>query len=143
MKKFAMKELFYSNKGFSLVEIIVVVAIMIILIAMLLPQVSGYINTARIQSHRVSARTIYDMSIHAIGIDPSLSACSSPEEAEPKIKQYIYDHDDLTQSGIDILNDPKIKIYYDSKANELWAEYHGIRFPTQYVEDPDNEEIDD
>jgi len=142
MKNHIRKYLF-SNAGFSLVELIVVIAIMIILISLIVPNVAGYINTARIQSHRVSARTIYDMSIHAIGLEPSLSTCSSPEEAEPKIKQYIHDHDGLTQSGIDILNDPKIKIYYDSKANELWAEYHGIRFPTQYVEDPDNEEIDD
>ncbi|MBR1445397.1 MAG: prepilin-type N-terminal cleavage/methylation domain-containing protein [Firmicutes bacterium] len=146
MKKKYIKKLFSKsgfNAGFSLIELIVVISIMIILIAIVLPQVTGYIQTSRKESYRVNARTIYDMTIHALGLEPSLSACSSPEEAEPKIKQFIYEHDNLTPTGIDILHDPKIKIYYDSKANELWAEYHGIRFPTQYVEDPDNEEIDD
>ncbi|MBR1736627.1 MAG: type II secretion system protein [Firmicutes bacterium] len=132
-----------SNFGFSLVELLVVIAIMTILIAILLPQVTGYIQSARKESYRVNARTIYDMSIHALGLDPTLGAADTPEEAEPKIKQFIYDHDNLTPTGIDILNDPKIRIYYNSKEKELWTEYHGIRFPAQYVEDPDNEEIDD
>ncbi len=48
-----------DQKGFSLVELIVVIAIMVILIAMLVPNVIGYINKATIATEKSAAGTVY------------------------------------------------------------------------------------
>ena len=48
-----------DQKGFSLVELIVVIAIMVILIAMLVPNVVGYINKATIATEKSAAATIF------------------------------------------------------------------------------------
>lgn len=55
-----LKNKLKDNKGFSLVELIVVIAIMVILIALLIPQVSGYIKKANDTSSLNAARTIYN-----------------------------------------------------------------------------------
>ena len=49
-----------DNKGFSLVELIVVIAIMVILIAILVPNITGYINKSRDVSKSATAKSIYD-----------------------------------------------------------------------------------
>lgn len=48
-----------DQKGFSLVELIVVIAIMVILIAMLVPNVIGYINKATVATEKSAAATIF------------------------------------------------------------------------------------
>lgn len=48
-----------QNKGFTLVELIVVMAILVILAAILIPVVSGYINTANETAAYANARTVY------------------------------------------------------------------------------------
>ena len=48
-----------DNKGFSLVELIVVIAIMAVLITMLVPNVVGYIKKAQWASELGMASTIY------------------------------------------------------------------------------------
>ena len=49
-----------DNKGFSLVELIVVIAIMVILIAILVPNITGYINKSRTVANSAAAKTVYD-----------------------------------------------------------------------------------
>lgn len=49
-----------ENKGFSLVELIVVIAIMVILIALLVPNVIGYISKAQDSANLSAAKTIYN-----------------------------------------------------------------------------------
>ncbi len=48
-----------KSKGFTLVELIVVMAILVILAAILIPVVSGYINTANETAAYANARTVY------------------------------------------------------------------------------------
>lgn len=48
-----------NNKGFSLVELIVVIAIMVILMAMLIPNVVGYINKATHTTEMNGASTVF------------------------------------------------------------------------------------
>ena len=55
-----------NDKGFSLVELIVVVAIVIILTAALVPNVIGYINKANVAVTKSAAETVYNASVHYI-----------------------------------------------------------------------------
>ncbi|MEG1548000.1 MAG: type II secretion system protein [Clostridia bacterium] len=48
-----------KNKGFTLVELIVVIAILVILAAILIPVVSGYIDDANNAAGLANARTVY------------------------------------------------------------------------------------
>lgn len=54
-----MKKLIKNNRGFSLVELIVVIAIMVILIAMLVPQVIGYMEASKRVALKADAKQIY------------------------------------------------------------------------------------
>lgn len=54
-----LKNRLNDNKGFSLVELIVVIAIMVILIAMLVPNVVGYIKKASWATEQNGASTVF------------------------------------------------------------------------------------
>ena len=54
-----MKRLIKNDKGFSLIELIVVIAIMVILIAMLVPRVIGYMEAAKRTALKADAKQIY------------------------------------------------------------------------------------
>lgn len=49
-----------ESKGFTLVELIVVIAIMVILIALLVPNVVGYISSSQTTANLSAAKSIYN-----------------------------------------------------------------------------------
>lgn len=55
-----MKKLLKNNKGFSLIELIVVIAIMIILIALLVPNVLGYVDKTEKLAVMEEAKVVYE-----------------------------------------------------------------------------------
>ena len=54
-----MKKLIKNKKGFTLIELIVVIAILAVLAAILVPSILGYVKEARIAANDANARSIY------------------------------------------------------------------------------------
>lgn len=59
MKVFMSKKT-KTFKGFTLIEIIVVIAIIGILAAILIPSMLGYVKTSKVREHNSNARTVYE-----------------------------------------------------------------------------------
>lgn len=62
-----------SENGFSLIEVLIVIAIMVILLSMLIPATAGYIRKAQLVSDKSSGRTIYEAYQMALN-DPTFYA---------------------------------------------------------------------
>jgi type IV pilus assembly protein PilA len=67
-----MKERKLNNKGFSLVELIIVIAIMVILVVVIAPQYTRFVNNSRISSDIQTAQTM------ATAIDAAIAEGQAP-----------------------------------------------------------------
>lgn len=76
-----LKNKLNENKGFSLVELIVVIAIMVILIALLVPNVVGYISKAQDSANLSAAKSIYNAASTAV-VDCKAQTGGYPTPAE-------------------------------------------------------------
>ena len=56
----------HESKGFTLVELIVVIAIMVILIALLVPNVVGYISSSQTTANLSAAKSVYNAANTAV-----------------------------------------------------------------------------
>lgn len=66
-----------NNKGFSLVELIIVIAIMAILVGVMAPQLIKYIEKANASADAQLADTVHSAVIDA-ALDPEVATASSP-----------------------------------------------------------------
>ena len=81
MEEFKMKklrEMKKNNKGFSLVELIVVIAIMVVLIAVLGSSILGYVEKSK-YSKDMSALDSLNSAVKAFAVDPSANYDSGHE----------------------------------------------------------------
>lgn len=103
-----MKKL--NNKGFSLVELIIVIAIMAILAAALAPQLIKYIEKSRISSDKTSAASVKTAFDTAIANDQAYDDALTGKRVE------CTDSTDLTFDGTDtVLTSEMAKTLSDLK----------------------------
>lgn len=98
-----------SNKGFSLVELIIVIAIMAILIAVMGPQLIKYVEKANIEADQSTLDAIYK-AVEYARIDPNvlMDAASQPQidslETPQKLETLLAPSDTVfTQTVLDTL----------------------------------------
>lgn len=83
MKK--LREMKKNNKGFSLVELIVVIAIMVVLIAVLGSTILGYVEKSK-YSKDISALDSVDTAVKAYAVDPSAKFAGGATTLEELMK---------------------------------------------------------
>ena len=78
-----MKKESMNNKGFSLVELIIVIAIMAILIVVLAPQYLKYVEKSRVSADQASIQGYID-AMQVIAADPDVTLASGTEYSMKK-----------------------------------------------------------
>lgn len=109
MKKY-LKQLKENKKGFTLIEMIVVIAIIGILAAILVPSMSGYLKTARDSKKEANARTVYTAAQAAVTsleatspLDSDTYSIGENTELDDKIKELIGESNYNNFTKIDVV----------------------------------------
>lgn len=90
-----------KKKGFTLVELIVVIAILATLALILVPAITGYVSKANKSKNEANARSVYTTAM-------LVNAVEGPFESEDTLKNAVLDFDstlDGTKIKITLTND--------------------------------------
>jgi type IV pilus assembly protein PilA len=128
----------HESKGFSLVELIVVIAIMVILIALLVPNVVGYISKAQDSANLSAAKSIYNAANTCV-IDWKAQNGGYPSAKE--LGGALYDSTNPAESLAVVPKGTTAAIGYDGLGN-VWAVAVGSTSDsTKYVDDANTKNV--
>ena len=113
-----------NNKGFSLVELIVVIAIMVVLVAVLAPVFSKYIESSRRSTDVQNANSIAESVLADVAdnaewyknLNLAKDASTDPINAEKNKPTAI--KDDIVSKGNTVNKGDSFYFVYDSKTNK-------------------------
>jgi type IV pilus assembly protein PilA len=123
----------HDSKGFSLVELIVVIAIMVILIALLVPNVVGYISKAQDSANLSAAKSIYNAANTCV-IDYKAQHGGYPGASD--LADLLYNDDNPTESLATVPKGTAVAIGYDT--GNVWAVVVGSTSNETSTVDGDN-----
>lgn len=70
-----------KKKGFTLIELVVVLAIISILAMLIVPSLSGYIDSAKKKATVVNGKTIYMSAVHALSDEAAYNSFYTPQSS--------------------------------------------------------------
>jgi type IV pilus assembly protein PilA len=84
-----MKKIIKSSKGFTLIELIVVIAILLIIMAIAVPAYISHRDSARVAAHESNIKILQDAATVFVLENPSVSTIWAPfegQEADPELE---------------------------------------------------------
>lgn len=116
-----MKKLVKSKKGFTLIELVIVIAILAILALILIPSVSGYISSANKSKDDADLRNIYTSAVLAV--------------AQDETNAYQVTIDKANLSSASDAEKGTLIIYINSKTNDVLAvSYKGVVYDGSQID---------
>ena len=98
MQKLLAKKL--NKKGFTLAELLIVVAIIAVLVAIAIPIFTGSLEKARLGVHRSNARNLKSMAVSVILADAEFEKNTTSYSAWKVVGSYDFDAQEFTISSI-------------------------------------------
>lgn len=115
MQKLLAKKL--NKKGFTLAELLIVVAIIAVLVAIAIPIFTGALEKARLGVHRSNARNLKSMAVATILADPSFES-HADNKAWTVVGYYDFVSEKFTISSVSgktaVFDSPKMYAYSSS-----------------------------
>ena len=113
------------TKGFTLVELLVVVALIGILSAIAIPAYNGYINTAKINSAQNSLRLIYLAEVEQFSDNGEYYAVTSSCGASSHLANSI---NIALFGGVKTLTEDKPDFYFCIQSDDIATEYKAFAY---------------
>lgn len=100
-----------SKRGFTLVELVIVIAILAVLALILVPAISKYVGNAELAKNQASARIVYSSAVSELAMNP---------EFKDSMKEVSYFKAVKEASNI---TDGEVKVELDANKQVKYIEY--------------------